>query len=133
VTPLISGGGQEKGIRSGTLTPFLLSGLGQACELAISEFENDKKWVSSLSGNFFDQLLKNVGNVRLNGSADMRYKGNLNLTIDLVPNHRLIEECREVSMSSGAACLSDDKFDDCGQPDPSYVLTGIGLPKDQGL
>ena len=128
--PLISGGGQEKGIRSGTLTPFLLAGLGKSCELSITEYENDKQWVTSLSSQFFNTISKNVKGITLNGDKDQRYKGNVNISIKNVPSARLIAECKEVSMSSGAAWLVDDPKEG---PEPSYVIKALGLEKELGL
>lgn len=128
--PLISGGGQEKAIRSGTLTPFLLSGLGKAWELAISEFDKDKQLVSSLAKHFHKTLKERVGGIHLNGDPIQRYQGNLNLAIEGVPSAQLIDQCKEVAMSSGAACLNDECMDDEDVGDPSYVLTAIGVPRD---
>lgn len=132
LTPLISGGGQEKGIRSGTLSPFMLSGIGKACELANSEFESDTLWTSELK-TYFYKTLKNIGGIHLNGDPDLRYQGNLNISIEGVFSAKLIDECKEVAMSSGAACLSDDLLDEESIGSPSYVLTAIGLPKKLAL
>ena len=125
--PLISGGGQEKGIRSGTLTPFLLSGLGKACELAGSEYENDTQWVSNLKSQFWNKLTSQISGVSINGDLQHRYQGNLNIAIEGVKSRLLIQDCKEVAMSAGAACLSDEVASDEGEP--SYVLTALGIDK----
>ncbi|CAI2371538.1 unnamed protein product [Moneuplotes crassus] len=131
--PLMSGGGQEKGIRSGTLTPFLLSGLGKACQLATSEFDRDKEWVSSLQSYFFKTLSDKVEGIHLNGDPDHRYQGNLNIAIEGVYSSRLISDCTQVAMSSGAACLNDDLLDECDLGAPSYVLSALQIPKTLAL
>ena len=129
--PLISGGGQEKGIRSGTLTPFLLAGIGKTWELSITEFEQDKKWVSKLSQYFLKILTENIKGITLNGDKEHRYKGNVNISIKNVTSAKLIAEWKEVSMSSGAAWLVDDPQK--GGPEPSYVIKSLGIERELAL
>ena len=67
MVPLISGGGQEKGLRSGTLAPHLCVGLGEAARLAVEDMESDREHVDRLSEKFYTQINKNLSHLVLNG------------------------------------------------------------------
>lgn len=121
--PLISGGGQERGLRSGTLPPHLVIGLGEACSLAEKEMENDHKWVSHLTNKFKDKMMSNLSHVVLNGHPDFRYFGNLNLSFAGVEGESLLMAMKEVAISSGSACTS-------ASLEPSYVLRALGCDED---
>jgi cysteine desulfurase len=114
--PFIHGGGQEQGLRSGTLSPALCAGFGAAAQLAAARMEQDAAHVARL----WDRATAAFTDWTINGSTDHRYKGNLNIRRDGVDVARLMSECREVLFSAGSACAS-------GSGRPSHVLRAIGL------
>jgi cysteine desulfurase len=114
--PLLHGGGQEGGLRSGTLSPALCAGFGEAARLITQTAEDDRRHVERLWTLARDAM----PGWTLNGSADHRYRGNLNLRRDGVDAGRLISEVREVAFSAGSACAS-------GSGRPSHVLAALGL------
>ena len=116
LTPLIHGGGQEQGLRSGTLSPALCAGFGAAAALALREREGDGHHVEKL----WETLRAALSGWTLNGSATARWKGNLNLRLDGLDVARLMSDCRELAFSAGSACAS-------GSGRPSHVLRAIGL------
>ena len=114
--PLIHGGGQEQGLRSGTLSPALCIGFGAAAMLAKERMDEDRAHVEGLWGRACELFAKWT----VNGSTTQRYKGNLNIRRDGLDVGRLMSECREVLFSAGSACAS-------GSGRPSHVLHAIGL------
>jgi cysteine desulfurase len=117
IEPLLHGGGQEGGIRSGTLSPALCVGFGEAARLLVEGGEQDRDHVEQLWSTAWSLL---GGGWTLNGSAGHRYRGNLNVRRDGVDAARLISEVREVAFSAGSACAS-------GSGRPSHVLAALGL------
>ena len=118
IEPLFSGGGQERGLRSGTLSPALAVGLGKACALAKAEMESDHEWISGLSQRLYEGITSKIDRVILNGDKDARYVGNLNLSFSYVEGESLLMAIRNVAVSSGSACTS-------ASLEPSYVLRAI--------
>jgi cysteine desulfurase len=114
--PLLHGGGQEQGLRSGTLSPALCTGFGAAAKLAVGRMDEDAAHVEQL----WDRATQLFADWTINGSTEHRYKGNLNIRRDGVDVARLMSECREVMFSAGSACAS-------GSGRPSHVLRAIGL------
>ncbi|MDE2436147.1 MAG: cysteine desulfurase [Sphingomonadales bacterium] len=114
--PLIHGGGQEQGLRSGTLSPALCAGFGAAAALAAARMEPDAAHVEDLWRAARDVMARWM----LNGSEIARWHGNLNLRLDGLDVNRLMSECRTVMFSAGSACAS-------GSGRPSHVLRAIGL------
>jgi cysteine desulfurase len=114
--PLLHGGGQEGGLRSGTLSPALCVGFGEAARLLVERAEEDRAHVERL----WDAAMEIMWPWTLNGSAEARYRGNLNLRRDGVDSARLLSEVRAVAFSSGSACAS-------GSGRPSHVLAALGL------
>ncbi len=116
IAPWIEGGGQEGGLRSGTLSPALCAGFGAAAALAKERMEVD---FQHLSG--FAELARSIlSRWTLNGSETSRWPGNLNLRLDGLNFPRLLSDCRNVAISAGSACGS-------GTGAPSRVLSAIGL------
>jgi cysteine desulfurase len=103
LAPLLYGGGQEGGLRSGTLSPALCAGFGAAANVARQRQAEDAEHVTMLWNVAMDMLPKGW---IVNGSTGMRYKGNLNLRRDGLDAPRLISEVREVAFSAGSACAS---------------------------
>ncbi|GAA5252407.1 IscS subfamily cysteine desulfurase [Candidatus Rickettsia kedanie] len=120
VTPLINGGGQERGMRSGTLPTPLIVGLGMAAEIAYSEMEKDTKHVNYLFDRFLNNIYSRISEVYLNGDKDPRYKGNLNLSFAGVEGEAIILAIKDLAVSSGSACTS-------ASLEPSYVLRSMGI------
>lgn len=114
--PLIHGGGQEGGLRSGTLSPALCAGFGVAARLMRERADSDRAHVEMLWNRARDLL----PDWRLNGDAERRYHGNLNIGRDGVDGARLLSECRNIAFSLGSACAS-------GSGRPSHVLRALGL------
>lgn len=118
--PLIHGGGQEGGLRSGTLSPALCAGFGVAARLMRERAEADRAHVGELV--FLARDL--FADWTLNGSATDRYPGNLNLRRDGIDGARLLSHCRNIAFSLGSACAS-------GSGRPSHVLRALGLTDGQ--
>jgi cysteine desulfurase len=114
--PLIYGGGQEQGLRSGTLSPALCAGFGAAAAVAQQRIADDAAHIAALS----DRARELLFGWTLNGSETARYRGNLNLRREGLDVARLMSEVREVMFSAGSACAS-------GSGRPSHVLRAIGL------
>lgn len=116
LTPQMLGGGQEQGMRSGTLSPALCAGFGAAAKLAAERMDADSAHVAAL----WDRAVGAFADWTINGSTTQRYKGNLNIRRDGVDAARLISECRNIAFSAGSACAS-------GSGRPSHVLRALGL------
>ena len=122
--PQIHGGGHERGLRSGTLNVPGIVGFGLAAEIMKNEGATEAERIGSLRDALKNQLFAEIEELRLNGAADPRHPGNLNLSFGYLDGARLLLELAEVvSVSSGSACSS-------AQPGPSYVLEAMGVPKD---
>lgn len=119
----MSGGGQEKGFRSGTLAPHLVVGLGAAARIAKDELQNDTEHIERLSSRFLTNLRKNLTHIVVNGDEQQRYMGNLNISFSCVEGESLIMAIKECAVSSGSACTS-------ASLEPSYVLRAIGVEED---
>ncbi len=115
--PLLHGGGQELGLRSGTLSPALVCGMGEASRLAVERCDADAEH----SAKLFRIALDTLGpGWTVNGSVSDRYPGNLNLRRDRLDAARLLSDVRNIAFSLGSACAS-------GSGRPSHVLRAIGL------
>lgn len=121
--PLISGGGQERGFRSGTLPTPLIVGLGKAAEIASLEMEKDYNHIKYLADKFHKAIAAKIPDVYLNGDDALRYPGNLNLSFAYVEGESLIIAIKELAVSSGSACTS-------ASLEPSYVLRSMGVDED---
>jgi cysteine desulfurase len=115
--PLIHGGGQEQGLRSGTLSPALCVGFGAAAKLAHERMTRDYDHVQKLWAAAQNALGRGW---TINGSTAHRYYGNLNIRRDHVDAARLIADLRDIAFSLGSACAS-------GSGRPSHVLQALGL------
>lgn len=115
--PLLHGGGQEGGLRSGTLSPALCAGFGAAAALAQARMAEDAAHVARLAAVAAKML---PDGWQINGSITARYGGNLNIRRDELDAARLISELRDVAFSAGSACAS-------GSGRSSHVLRALGL------
>ncbi|XP_054011992.1 cysteine desulfurase [Hylaeus anthracinus] len=118
-----SGGGQERGMRSGTVPAPLVVGLGAACELAQTEMEYDHKYITKLSNHFIEKIMSNLPHVIRNGDTVAWYPGCVNLSFAYVEGESLLMALKDVALSSGSACTS-------ASLEPSYVLRAIGASED---
>jgi cysteine desulfurase len=118
--PLFSGGGQERGLRSGTLPAPLLIGLGEACRLAGIEMAAEAERICGLRSRLLDRLRHAIPTVTVNGTMTQRIAGNLNLTFPGVAAADLMRAAPDLCVSTGSACSS-------AAIEPSYVLRALGL------
>ncbi|XVF15364.1 hypothetical protein REPUB_Repub09cG0145900 [Reevesia pubescens] len=123
VEPQMNGGGQERGIRSGTVPTPLVVGMGAACELAMKEMEYEERRIKGLQERLLNGMREKIDGVLVNGSMDRRYVGNLNLSFAYVEGESLLMGLKEVAVSSGSACTS-------ASLEPSYVLRALGVDED---
>ena len=121
---LFDGGGQERGLRSGTLAPALCVGLGAACQISGQDREKDYRHISALADKLKTALMSQLDGVHLNGSESQRYPGNLNFTFDGVKGDLLVKDLRTIALSTGSACSTE-------KVEPSHALTALGLTKKQ--
>jgi cysteine desulfurase len=121
LVPLIDGGGQERGLRSGTLPTPLCVGLGRAAAIAHEEMEAEAVRLRGLRDRLEASLMRRVEGLRINGDTARRLPGNLNLSFPGLTAPELIASCPTVAMSTGSACTS-------ASVEPSYVLRALGLP-----
>ena len=122
IKPLFSGGGQERGIRSGTVPTALAVGLGKAAEIAKQEMQQDYQKISKLSQKFASAI-NNLTYVYLNGDSCNRYVGNLNFSFAGIEGESMIMAIKDLAVSSGSACTS-------ASLEPSYVLYALGVGAD---
>jgi len=122
VEPIQNGGGQERGLRSGTVPTPLVVGLGAACELSNREMEYDHQHVKRLSDMLVQGLTSQLQNVVRNGTDNV-YPGCVNLSFHCVEGESMLMAMKDVALSSGSACTS-------ASLEPSYVLRALGAEED---
>jgi len=120
---LIHGGGQERGMRSGTLPTPLCVGLGEACAIAEKEMGAEAERLKMLRERFYVQIKKRLPEVYLNGDLEKRLPGNLNLSFAYVEGEGLMMGIKDLCVSSGSACTS-------ASLEPSYVLRALGVEEE---
>ncbi|KAL7414609.1 pyridoxal phosphate-dependent transferase [Mrakia frigida] len=120
--PLIHGGGQERGLRSGTVAAPLVVGLGEACRIAKEEMEFDHARVSALAERLITGLTSQIEHVERNGDPN-GYPGCVNLSFAYVEGESLLMALKDIALSSGSACTS-------ASLEPSYVLRALGSSED---
>lgn len=121
--PLFSGGGQERGFRSGTLPTPLVVGLGEAAAIAKKEMAKDEAHVRKLYNKFLAATLDSMKDIYLNGDREQRWPGNINLSFAYVEGESMIMAIKDLAVSSGSACTS-------ASLEPSYVLRALGVGED---
>ena len=122
--PLIDGGGQERGLRSGSLATPLCVGLGTAAEIAAAEMAAEGGRISALKTRLLEGIRRRLSGVALNGHETQRVAGNLNLAFEGVDAEALMRAMPRLAVSSGSACTS-------AAVEPSYVLRALGLADDR--
>ena len=123
---LFHGGGQEEGVRPGTLNVPGIVGLGAACELSKNYMETGKNRVVNLRDALHQQLSANLEDIHLNGHPEQRLPGNLNLCFAGVQSHALLMGLKSVAVSTGSACDSESVK-------ASHVLVAMGVPNELAL
>jgi cysteine desulfurase len=121
--PLIDGGGQERGLRSGTLPTPLCIGIGHAAAIAAAEMTDEAARLRGLRDRLQAGLARRVPGLRLNGDAERRLPGSLNFCFPRIAAIKLIEACPGIAISTGSACTS-------ASVEPSYVLRALGLSEE---
>ncbi|WWD21997.1 cysteine desulfurase IscS [Kwoniella shandongensis] len=122
IEPLIHGGGQERGLRSGTVPAPLVVGLGEACRIAKEEMARDHKRISELSERLITGITSQVEQIVRNGDPN-GYPGCVNLSFSYVEGESLLMALKDIALSSGSACTS-------ASLEPSYVLRALGAAED---
>ena len=120
LTPLFSGGGQERGLRPGTLAPALLAGFGEACRLAADEMTEEALRLRALRDRLLAGLRAALPGLLVNGSTDHRLPGNLNITLPHASALAVMQANPDLCVSTGSACSSAELA-------PSTVLSAMGL------
>ncbi len=123
LVPLIVGGGQERGFRSGTLPTPLCVGLGEACEIAAKEMDAESRRLTKLRDRMLKGLQSKLSDLIINGDLDHRIPGNLNISFAYVEGESLMMGIKNLSVSSGSACTS-------ASLEPSYVLRALGVEEE---
>jgi len=113
------GGGHERGMRSGTLATHQIVGMGEACRIAKEEMAQDQAHVTAMRDRLWAGV-NSMEQVFINGDANKRYPGNLNVSFNFVEGESLIMALKDLAVSSGSACTS-------ASLEPSYVLRALGL------
>jgi cysteine desulfurase len=123
IEAIINGGGQERGLRSGTLPTPLVVGLGVAAEIARNEMIDENKRLKHLFDKLYTGMVKNIPDVYVNGDLEHRIPGNLNISFAYIEGESMIMAIKDLAVSSGSACTS-------ASLEPSYVLRSIGVGED---
>ena len=123
IKTIMSGGGQERGMRSGTLSPALCAGLGEACKISFDEMAQENKRLHMLKDRLMNGINSICKDVYLNGSKEKRIPGNLNLSFAYVEGESLMMGIKDLAVSSGSACTS-------ASLEPSYVLRALGVEEE---
>ncbi|PYV59718.1 MAG: IscS subfamily cysteine desulfurase [Acidobacteria bacterium] len=123
ISPIIDGGGHERGMRSGTLNVPGIAGLGKACALCYEEMPQESVRMSGMRDRLRDRIMSNLDEVYINGSMEHRLPQNLNISFAYVEGESLLMGINDVAVSSGSACTS-------ATLEPSYVLKALGTGDD---
>ncbi len=123
IKSIISGGGQERGFRSGTLPTALIVGLGEAARIAGAEMTDEAIRLRKLRDKFLMAVMDNIPDVFLNGDREQRIPGNINLSFAYIEGESMLMALKNLAVSSGSACTS-------ASLEPSYVLRALGVGED---
>ena len=125
LTPLIHGGGHERGMRSGTLATHQIVGMGEASAIMLREMDRENARIVALRQRLWSHL-KQIPGARLNGDENARVPGILNVGFAGVDGETLLIALDDIAVSSGSACTS-------ASVEPSYVLRALGVPEDLAM
>jgi cysteine desulfurase len=126
LTPQMVGGGQELGLRSGTVNVPGIVGFGKAAEIAAGEIDLMPHRIASLRDRFEAGIAEKLDGITINGNKKSRLPNNSNITFHGVSAARLIMDMKEIAVSTGSACSS-------ASPEPSHVLLATGLNRTDAL
>ncbi len=119
----ITGGGQERGMRSGTLPTPLIVGLGKACDILSNEMAEENARLTELRDYTLARFRDRLDDIYLNGDEEARVCGNLNVSFAYVEGESLLMDIKNIAVSSGSACTS-------ASLEPSYVLRALGVDEE---
>lgn len=120
--PIYVGGGQERGLRPGTLVTHQVVGMGLACELAEQRRESECERLAGLHQTLWQGLSEALSGITLNGDEAQRVPHNLNISFADVDGESLLLSLQDLAVSSGSAC-------NAATMEVSHVLTAIGVPR----
>lgn len=120
IKPILFGGGQEQGLRPGTLPTPLVVGLGEAAKIAHKHMEKDRAHIAQLQQQLYQGLTAQLDDIAVNGDLTQRYPGNLNISFAHIEGESLVMALKALAISSGSACAS-------ARVEPSYVLRALGV------
>jgi cysteine desulfurase len=123
ISPIIDGGGHERGMRSGTLNVPGIAGLGKACAICHEEMPQESCRLAGLRNRLRERIMSNLDEVYINGSTEHRLPQNLNISFAYVEGESLLMGINDIAVSSGSACTS-------ATLEPSYVLKALGTGDD---
>lgn len=123
LSPILHGGGHERGMRSGTLNVPGIVGFGEACEIAKNEMATEMPRLQAMRDRLWTAIQNQCDEVYLNGHPTQRLPNNLNVSFAYVEGESLMMGMKELAVSSGSACTS-------ASLEPSYVLKSIGVGED---
>ncbi len=126
IQPLMHGGGQENGIRPGTLPIPNIVGFGKACKISKKYMEKEHTKISILRDKLLLSIQNEISDCTINGNLEKRLAGNLNLCFNNINNEALIASMPSIAFSSGAACASS-------KMEASHVLLALGLSKKEAF
>jgi cysteine desulfurase len=124
LNPLIYGGGQERGLRSGTVNVPAVVGLGVACEICQQNLTEETQHMTELRNFLWQQLQEAIPGVRLNGHPSERSPANLNITLPGIKTEQILPRLQKLGVSTGSACGT-------GAMVISHVLLGLGLSAEE--
>jgi cysteine desulfurase len=123
LTPMIDGGGHERGMRSGTLNVPGIAGFGKAAQIAREELDKEVAEMFRMRERLRLTLERELDEVYINGDLEKRLPGNLNMSFAYVEGESLLMGIHDIAVSSGSACTS-------ASLEPSYVLKALGVGED---
>jgi cysteine desulfurase len=123
LTPIIDGGGHERGMRSGTLNVPGIAGFGKAAQIAREELDKEIAEMFRMRERLRATLERELDEVYINGDLEKRLPGNLNMSFAYVEGESLLMGIHDIAVSSGSACTS-------ASLEPSYVLKALGVGED---
>jgi len=124
VKPQIDGGGQERGIRSGTLSTPLCVGLGEACVLALESLQSEPTRLLALRTRLCQGLISAIPDTLVHGDLQLRLPGNLSVSFPGINSDQIMSAIPDIAFSSGSACTSNSI-------EPSYVIKALGCTEQE--
>ena len=124
IKPQIDGGGQERGMRSGTLSTPLCVGLGEACRLALKALQSEPTRLLALRNQLCGGITSAIPDTLVHGDLHLRLPGNLNISFPGINSDQIMSATQDIAFSSGSACTSNSI-------EPSYVIQALGCTEQE--